>query len=168
MVKCKDCGYLAIRNTYTWLLDEAGGEYRDSGDTPVVLDDKGYNPHRTHELRPLCFAKCFDLRSETKSTFVSGKDEKGCVVEVISKERECVPFTKWQLGFTPKEHREMLDREKLLEWQASREDADRQFRVQMMNDDRKWQAKQQVSLILIAGIFTMIGAVIGALIGRFH
>ena len=49
----------------------------------------------------------------------------------------------------------MMDREKMLEWQLEREEA-----------DRKWRSKQDWKLIIIAGIFTMLGAIIGTIIGH--
>ena len=56
-------------------------------------------------------------------------------------------------GFTPKEHCEMMDRELMFKWQAEREEA-----------DRKWRAKQDWRLVFIAGIFTILGAIVAAFI----
>jgi hypothetical protein len=59
----------------------------------------------------------------------------------------------WHQGFTPKEHQEMIDRDKMLKWQADREDA-----------DKKWQTKQLWMMAIIAGVFTILGGVIAAVI----
>ncbi len=72
-------------------------------------------------------------------------------LEVITKQRQCDDgFTTFQLGFSPKEHREMIDRQ----WMLVREDR---------RDDtvRKWQTK----MIVVAGVFTVIAALLGAVIG---
>ena len=71
----------------------------------------------------------------------------------MNQERECTFFTKWQQGFTPKEHREMIDRQAMLKWQTEREDI-----------DKKWQIQQRWFMVVVAGIFTIIGGVIGAII----
>ena len=78
-----------------------------------------------------------------------GEEDKRKVHSEIQKERSCEYFTPWQQGFTPKEHREMLNRDWMLNYQKEREES-----------DRKWQAKQQTRLVIIAGIFKILGAII--------
>jgi hypothetical protein len=71
----------------------------------------------------------------------------------ICEERSCEGFTNWQQGFTPKEHREMLDRLRLQEWQ------DKQRR-----EDKRWRIIELVILgvmtTVVAGGFTVLGAMI--------
>jgi hypothetical protein len=74
-------------------------------------------------------------------------------LEEIQTERECPGFTLWHPGFTPKEHQEMLDQQRLLEWQTEREDSDRRNRRLEL-----WVA------LIAAGVFTVIGAAIGAVL----
>jgi hypothetical protein len=81
------------------------------------------------------------------------KKEKEKVRSEIQRERECKSFTTWKSGSTPKEHREMIDREAMLKWQAEREEA-----------DRKWRSRQDWRLVIIAGIFTILGAILAALL----
>jgi hypothetical protein len=88
---------------------------------------------------PLCLARAWDLPSEIKGD-IARYDEGKCV-RVLQKERLCESFTKWHQGFSPKEHREMMDRE---EW-------------------RKWQASQNWKLVIVAGVFALLGAAITAL-----
>ncbi len=151
MVKCSDCGYLAMRNRHTWNLDEAGRQYRDSGALPVIYDDQGRNQHEIHEQQPICFARVYDLKAEyVKET--NDRNNTLSALNVIQKDRDCTEYTDWQQGFTPKEHREMLDREKMLKWQADREDA-----------DRKWKSRQEWNFVIMAGMFTILGAIIAAI-----
>jgi hypothetical protein len=73
MVKCAECGYLAIRNRFTRGLDEAEQSYRDTGEVERVPStrpiDQGSLPFafdRFDELNerwPICLAHEFDLRS---------------------------------------------------------------------------------------------------------
>jgi hypothetical protein len=85
-------------------------------------------------------------------------------VPVAAEERKCAEFCEWRQGFSPKEHREMVDREELRRWQADREDADRLWRERQdeKRDDR--QAALLWQLAGVAGLFTLIGASAGAVI----
>ena len=81
----------------------------------------------------------------------TGKDEVGSIKQVIQKERECgESFTEWQLGFTPKEHREMMDRQEWRDWQE-----------RQRKDDRGWRIKEIAILVLMTGGFIVLGALIG-------
>jgi len=130
-VKCKDCGFLSLRNEFTGQLDEASGPYRVSGEPPAwrkpSISSGGLGANRSggldfpYRTTPICFVMEFDLLAEHLKTGpdygqmdVSGELAK----EIISKERHCAAFTKWHQGFTPKEHREMLDRQ----WRIKHED----------------------------------------------
>jgi len=86
MVKCSECGFLSVRNINTSCFDEAGSDFREKG-IVALGREYGRNPYNLHEQRPVCFIQCHDLRVEIKSEFESGKDEKGCVLSVINKER---------------------------------------------------------------------------------
>ena len=151
MVKCADCGFLAVRNRYDFHLDEAGRGYRETGQAALGRVNEMAH-YELHDQQPICFALANDLKVE----FDNETKERNSTVSafnVLAKGRDCNSFTKWQQGFTPKEHREMLDREEMLEWQAAREDA-----------DRKWRSKRDWYFVIIAGIFTILGAIIGAVI----
>ncbi len=153
MVKCAECGYLAVRNVDSYHLDETGTDFREKG--MVALGRQvGRNQYQLHELQPLCFVQRYNLRSEIKSEFASGKNEVGCILQVISKERECGKFTAWQQGFTPKEHYEMLDRQRWQDWQEKQR-----------RSDKRWRIIELIVLgfivTIIAGGFTVLGAFIG-------
>ena len=146
MVKCSECGYLAVRDKDSRELKEAEVEYRKRG-----LRIAKY------EYIPICFVQVRDFRDEVINKKGASNLDNISIGEFISKEIKCELFTKWLQGLTPKEHVEMIDRERMLKWQIEREDA-----------DRKWRTKQQWFMVLVAGIFTIIGAVIVLLIGAIN
>jgi hypothetical protein len=84
--------------------------------------------------------------------------------EAIQEERECPDFTEWHPGFTPKEHQEMLDRQRLLEWQAEREDDDRKWHAKQREEDKSIRRLELWTAVIIAGGFTVVGATIGAVL----
>jgi hypothetical protein len=130
MAKCSECGFLALRNTETRELDEAEEAFRRDGkvievtrayaskvwDKSSFLHEQVLS-HNIHEELPLCFAGEVDLRQGFKVLDTKYKSintprvNEATVQEIVVKERECKAFTKWQQGFTPKEHKEMIDKE---------------------------------------------------------
>jgi len=153
MVKCVDCGFLA-------LLDERGGQ--PLIEASVIYRERGVAPSytlpgstTTYDHDPVCFAQAVN--------FLDTNIRRG-IYSFVRTEKECSSFTPWQQGFTPKEHREMLDRQKMLDWQAEREDKDRKWREDqdMKRDER--QAALLWQLAGVAGLFTLIGATAGAVI----
>ncbi len=114
MGKCVDCGYLAVKNKETRQLEEAEASFRGVGHIPP---SDSYKQSNRHEPQPICFVWAKDIRDEIfKRVGVTGKSQsvEGEVLAVINEEQGCGnKFTDWQQGFTPKEHREMIDRK---EW----------------------------------------------------
>jgi hypothetical protein len=166
MVKCSECGYLAIRNRFIRLLDEAEQSYRDTGKvkdvprrTPIHHDSLPGPWDRSeplHEEVPICFENAFNLGS-LAYTKAKAKDPKRTdesyrsnwfiteddIHEMLAEERCCPSWTQWHQGFNPKEHRQMIDRQRLLEYQTKREDDWQKFQAQMAADDRKWREEQE-------------------------
>ena len=68
------------------------------------------------------------------------------------------------MGFSPKEHREMMDREWMLKWQADREEADRKWREKQRQEDKQWRRIELIVIgiigVLVAGGFAVLGAFI--------
>lgn len=154
MVKCADCGFLASRDIETRQLEETEQEIRSQGQL-VPAPNTGKPIHKYEH--PVCFMQSKDYKAfpyTSRSIFTLDRED---IRSEIQRERDCKEFTAWQQGYTPKEHRDMIDREKMLKWQAGRED-----------EDRKWREKQDKKLVIIAGSFTILGAVIGALMALFH
>ncbi|MDA1218793.1 MAG: hypothetical protein O2909_05060, partial [Chloroflexi bacterium] len=63
---------------------------------------------------------------------------------IFTKSRRCPSWVEWIPGYSPKEHREMMDRQRLLEFQAKREDDWQKFQKQMVADDKKWREVQEI------------------------
>ena len=143
MVRCSECGLLASRNVQSRQLEETERRTRDEGYVDTAYREA-----------PICLARANDLWVEsgiTAQTVCYGNVDE--IRLAIQKERICQPFVEWKQGFTPKEHQEMIDRKVMLEWQAKREEA-----------DRKWHSRQNWYLVIIAGIFTILGAILGVLL----
>lgn len=149
MVKCSDCGYLASRNVQSRLLEETEQEIRKEGSSVEAINTG--KPMDKYEP-PICFMRSTEYKSFPLTVFDEYKD---AIRSEIQRERDCNLFTLWQQGFTPKEHREMIDRE----WMQKREDERRK-------DERAWQTKQGWQLAMVAGIFTIIGGFITWLLTR--
>jgi len=142
MVKCTDCGFLAIRRHFERHLAEVEGEIRNGKEWPVQ--------HGTniclYEKRPLCL---ISHTIGTKDGLYSAIEFK----EAINIEKDCKDFYEWRQGSTPQEHREMLDREQWQNWQAKQR-----------KEDKHWRIIELVVLgllaVLMAGGFTVLGAFI--------
>ena len=88
------------------------------------------------------------------------------LLDLLQRERECAEFTPWYQGFTPKEHEEMLDRQRLREWQAKREDEDRRWREDQRKEERRWRF---IELLVFGGLVTIVyvvAQIVAALIQR--
>ena len=152
MVKCADCGYLAVRHLETRELREAEGNYRDTGEIPRDLN----RPKHLYEEVPLCFEhlRIFDPQ---QCASAAGRQE-----ALQAEIGPCVGFTEWHHGFTPKEHREMLDRRQMLEWQAGQEKA----RLEWERAERAADRQVQKSIAKIAAVGVAI-AIIAIVVGTF-
>ena len=96
IVKCADCGFLALRHRVTKELQEVSGDIRDTGRLP--LDTIAERESMSRE--PICFAMQANLVSELHAPW-NCKD-------VIDRDRQCVKWIPWKQGYTPKEHDHML------------------------------------------------------------
>lgn len=149
MVKCAECGFLALRNRVSRELVEVEGPLRQSANAPMPRTPT--EPRELYERTPLCFARARQLQDEVSN------DDRHELLRVFQRDRDCPSFTTWQQGFTPKEHRDMLDRQWLLEREERRD-----------KEQRQWQTRQRIidlvvlGLIatLVAGGFTVLGAFI--------
>jgi hypothetical protein len=85
------------------------------------------------DFRFIPYSDDFSLRRDDVAKEVSGE---------IQQDRKCRFFTKWRQGFTPKEHREMLDRE---------------LRIK---EERRWRIAEIILILVLSGLFTLLGAAI--------
>lgn len=167
MVKCSECGFLAVRNMETRNLEEIEFESRQSG----IIKTQRY------VYIPVCFVVIANFAEEINNLkqlpkYEEKKDAIGGVlwphysdfiIETLKKERECKSFTKWHQGSTPKEHQEMIDRESMLKWQAEREEADKKWREQQEQKHSKEEWNRNIFLAAI----TIIAVILGVILGNF-
>ena len=132
-----------MRNMFTGQLDEMDSDFRETGNPSglkeVIVGGVGQKvseytktPYRNV---PICFALAYPLAEEVQSS--AELQEKNPdflatrVLEVITKDRPCFGYTDWKQGFTPKEHRELLDRRWMMERadQLNRETREREERL---------------------------------------
>jgi hypothetical protein len=118
--KCADCGYLATRNQKTRQLNEV--ERNDNGHINFVWYGhglRGYAEGNPIYDNPICFARAATLWDEYRLEPMDpgiDNNEQNRIRHVLENERDCKSFTKWLQGFTPKEHREMIDRKRERIW----------------------------------------------------
>jgi hypothetical protein len=164
VVKCIDCGFLTLRNKHTGQLDEVDNDFRETGNPPRRQIYKQVASNTVNRIEtpcqhvPICFECVTDFRREigVPPPKAYGDYPANMVLEVISEPRSCDSFAVWQQGFTPKEHREMLDRQHHLEWQTEQE-----------KERRNWESGQRWILAIIAGAFGILGAIVGALLNAW-
>lgn len=135
-ITCENCGFLALRNRISGLLDEAPQEYRWRAEVPEFRRP-GVNVSRSmadfydHPYTgvPICLVRAHPLHNEFANQDQVGDFE---IFGTLTKERNCADrklFTPWRQGFSPKEHREMIDRREQREWQESVRRSDRNWRI---------------------------------------
>ncbi|MFC1968596.1 hypothetical protein ACFLVX_04335 [Chloroflexota bacterium] len=158
MVKCAECGFLTIRDITTGHLVEVDDAYRMEGRVREIGAYRGY------QKTPICFAMAWNLMPEVeqaaqKQSKDQSDDSEKYVLRAIQKDRICPPegkelgFTDYQQGFTPKEHREMLDRKEWRDWQE-----------RQRKEDKRWRLIELIVIgiitVVVAGGFTILGAFI--------
>jgi hypothetical protein len=147
MVKCSECGFLSLFYQDQEELRYADKQYRAEG-KPL--------PRRSVPDTPICFLNKYSLDKEVEEMkegspyFQLTPDGMGGFAKhpewrerhyqanlaVITEERSCNGFEKWNPWINPKEHREMLDR----------------------NSERKWRIIEGLIFAAVAGAFALLGA----------
>ena len=122
MAKCSECGFIAARTWKTNEFVEIEEEKRCSGEIG--------NEFSRFQPAPVCFINSFNIKEEIEILREAAHDGPSQdsmggyipphwgihVKAVLNTERKCKPFRKHQQGFTPKEHKEMVDREQERKW----------------------------------------------------
>ena len=134
---------------------------RSIRDTGSLRSRAGYLDHE-----PLCFVQAFDLREEIQeargdTSPIGGDAHVAVIRNVMERERCCEKFIKWQQGFPPKEHREMLDRQ----WMIDREDRRAlESHEWQERQEEKAEARHQEQLAQLRSIHTQEMLVVGGLV----
>ena len=151
MVKCADCGFLSVVARSDGSYIGANRLYRLEGFQGGQVGKVYCEPHcsiyaQDIHLEPLAaegaYVELTELGRLAELRNAKGEDVTDkAVLANISKPRVCTGFFPWHPGFTPKEHREMLDRQ----------------------GERKWRIIERVIFVILAGLFTLLGAYIANL-----
>jgi hypothetical protein len=141
-VRCINCGFLALRWRFSQELVEAPRPYRDTGRPPVELDRQSDLGGESYLRVPVCFEDQRDFWQEAAYVVVPPNDPERiddlALRDMLLKQINCDRFARYRQGSTPKEHREMLDRQ----WMIEREDAMRQI-VWRREDERDVAMKKR-------------------------
>lgn len=153
-----------MRNTFTGQLDEVDSDFRKTGNPPRRKETVvGGTSNKVAEITktpyrhvPICFVGAYSLEDEIPASpalRLKYPDlPPAIVLDIITKERLCSGpdgYTGWQLGFTPKEHLEQLERRDVRDRQE-KQDAKR-------TSERRWDA---LILVFVAGGFTILGVLL--------
>ena len=142
MAKCIDCGFLSLFNRLERSHEECHLEFRQ---TARVRDSDGVDWGGS--FTPCCFMDGRDLRALVQEARLGGGGGDAFARRVVAllaeefdpgKHPGC-EFSTWHRGFTPKEHREMLDRQAMLKWQEDRLREERDWQVHQREQDRQWR-----------------------------
>src|SRR5262245_7936885 len=88
-VKCKDCGYLGVRDLETWEIAESDPDYRTTG----IMPDHAKPRFGEHPL-PICFRFAYPLREEYEAVRDggTGQNRTGAIAAVLTKDRPCEKY----------------------------------------------------------------------------
>jgi hypothetical protein len=143
MVKCVQCGLLAVRHTETEQLREVTLEYREYWENLLA---KPANPPGQLEQRYNPVPACIVMAANLSKVVGDVPPFPAKVSKVITMERECDKFVAWMQGHTPREHQDRILAERMLEKQQERENnrlkEDREYRDEQRRQDLDREEKR--------------------------
>lgn len=166
MVKCRDCGFLAVRMRATHetpaRLIEVEDDYRSKG----AYDE-------SYDRVPICFMRKADLRWEigewTKKFDAATKADQAMrepltnqLWAIIDRERECDGYTDWLRGWSPREHLEMQMLEEQRNELRRQAEADQVWRERQDTAEREWRSQESAATRREHRI--LLGALIAAIV----
>ncbi len=101
-VTCDKCGFIGVRNIKTRELEEVEDNQRETGQPLLTRINSLGDTEPRHEKFPECLVQLQDF---DKQPFLP--------LFYMQLPRQCPQFIKWQKGFSPKEHKEIRDRQPL-------------------------------------------------------
>jgi hypothetical protein len=127
-VRCIDCGFLAGRSHQSERLIAIDARIRKGG-----MDGLGVIKTRSaYETMPICFEMAADLMSEANEN-----DRPNSILVAIEKKRRCDSFAQWRCGYTPEDHKAMIERMAVLESLHKHEQNEQAYR------EREWQHRRE-------------------------
>jgi hypothetical protein len=141
LVKCVDCGFLALRTTeyggtLTSSYYEISRKRRSDGTIWAMFEGSRGEPIR---VEPFCFRAVADLRAEIDS-IVGPNNEPTypATTEIFNRLRRCDAWYRYNAGLTPKDHFEMLQLEIL-------EKSRREFEERLQKDKKEFDERLEKS-----------------------
>jgi hypothetical protein len=162
MVKCQDCGFLALRQHRTQELIRAEKPYRTEGRIVVSMADPRYE---AAERMPVCAEDkidFFDVLQSRKTYSPPATVTPDEIVGMLGEERECHTWVQFNQLLTPKEHREMLDRQWMYEQEEKRITEDRKWR----SNERMWTHIWHVIDLLVLGVMVATATIVAGAVSR--
>jgi hypothetical protein len=159
--KCSECGFLGLRNVFDQII-EANIWFRQTG------HDRNFSGQNI-EGGPLCSMqqRQFEYRQPLPGGDPTDVRQRMSAQEadILNEIREdfvCSVFASHRRGFSPKEHREMVDRERQQSWQARREDDDRQWREKQAEAEHAWRKEDRRGELIWRIVQVVVFGVMGA------
>lgn len=171
MVQCSDCGFLGLRQNRTGRLREAIEDFRKQGSAAGGWNDYPLCAIRAADLDGECATQRpieqqmrddegvdrvqVTIRAQGRETTETHPYDnpravtRAAVRYVISRERDCTEFIEWHPGFTPQDHRRMLDQR----WREAQEDARRR-------SERRWRLFEMGMLLLVGAGAAILGGLV--------
>jgi len=180
MVKCADCGFLALRDFESRELREAEREIRETGSQGDR--STGVDAHGIPRFEPIyeAVALCIQGIRNFSSTPIQGATFARRIdpfAHAIQEDFECERFFDWREGLSPKEHLEIQARDQVLDRQTAiqsmawqREDARdktaeewHRAELETLRNQHRWQ------LIVFGGLIgaaTIAAGILDGLVSR--
>jgi hypothetical protein len=138
MVKCIDCGFLAI-NRGDDILISAHSEIRQSRWDNIYDCLWGKYGYPTFLE---CAERVLDMREESKSS----EDILSKLLAIIHGERYCQNYVQWRPGYGIKEHRDYKERQQFQDWQTRIEEQRMKFQEeQEKKADERYQEQLKLT-----------------------
>lgn len=153
-MQCRTCGFLSLRHNGTMRLDEAPEKFRETGS--AANNDGAV----IHDRIPVCFKGVAQFRNEVKQSKRASLDEQ--VLDVISKDRECSESAPSQIGYTPKEHADMIWEAEDRRWRERQDEVDRQWRDAQAEREHRWRKEDRRSAIINLVVSVLLAIATGA------
>jgi hypothetical protein len=160
MVNCAECGLLALVRSGNHALEEAHSTFRETGGVSVP----GLGT-RVYERYPICSVRRCDLEAEYRDgqEVFTNNDGSDSAKAVIQKARDCEFFIPWRMGFTPQQHRELLDMQMDREWREQRLQEDRAWRDEQARLEREWRTEEAKDRRK-SNLYLLLGVIVAAFV----
>ena len=104
-VTCDKCGFIGVRNIKTRELEEVEDNQRNTGQPILTRINSLGDTVPRHEKIPECIMQAEDFAT------LPPLSSQPLPLFYMQLARQCQHFIKWQKGLTPKEHKEIIDRQ---------------------------------------------------------